>query len=154
MFNSTGGFFIFFFRNVFGNRHVLQTLLMKFSILRQSRGTRQAERKASEFHRRGNERPTERGNVPSVNRPILRSSSLLFSPISCKQHILLPRVGWRYTDKLFKLNLKSLFPKGYTVHRFGREKHHRLKFIIRLLNVMEYPVCESVSSTSDCLLTN
>ncbi len=103
-----------FFMNLFGSRQGLETVLMKFSILRQSRG--KTERKAPEFHSRGNERPTERGNVPSVNRSTLQSSSLLFRPISYKQHILLPRVGWWCTDKLFKLNLKSLFPKCYTAH--------------------------------------
>lgn len=121
-----------FFMNLFGSRQVLETILMKFSILRPSRG--KTEREAPEFHSRGNERPTERGNVPSVNRSTLQSSSLLFSPIFYKQHILLPRVGWRCTDKLFELNLKSLFPKCYTAHPLQRRKtsspqlHHQVSF--------------------------
>lgn len=118
--------------NLCGSRQVLETVLMKFSILRQSR--RKTEREAPEFHSRGNERPTERGNIPSVNRSTLQSSSLLLSPISDKQHILLPRVGWWCTDKLFKLNLKSLFPKCYTAHPLQRRKtsspqlHHPVSF--------------------------
>lgn len=116
-----------FFVNIFSRKRVLQILFMKFSIIRQRRGKKQ---KGEKFHSRGNEGPAERGNVPSVNRLTLQSSSLLCSAMSYKQHILLPTVDWRYTDKLFKLNLKSLFLKCYTVIRFGREKHHRLKFSV------------------------
>lgn len=110
-----------FFINLFGSRWVLETLLMKFSILRQSRG--ETDRRASEFHSRGNERPAERGNVPSVNRPTLQSYSLLLSPVSYKQHILLPWVGWQ------AVYFQNAIQHKYI--RFGGEKHQCLKYIIQ-----------------------
>lgn len=81
----------------------------------------------------------------------------LFSPIPYKQHILLPRVGWRYTDRLFKFNFQEFISKvPYSTSAFlGRKKHHRLRFIIRwLLHVLHHPVvCGSVgvTSASHCL---
>lgn len=119
------------------SRQVLKRLFMKFSILRQSRGKK---RKASVFHSRGNERPTERGIVPSVNRPTLQSASLLFSPISYKQHILLPWVGT--LTLCLSWSSRVYLQSAIQYIRFGGEKQHRLKFIIQcLVHVREYPAC-------------
>lgn len=74
---------------MFGSRRAALTSVIKFSFTKW-----REKKKTGWFHSGGNERRAERGNVPSVNKSTLQSSSFLFTLFSWKYPVIPLRTGW------------------------------------------------------------